>query len=36
MKNLYNQEKYKYYIKGRKIQFEKKYSFLTNVFENER
>ena len=33
MINLYYQEKYRYCMKGRKIKFENKYSFLINVFE---
>ena len=32
MKNLYNQEKYRLCMNGHKVQFEKRYSFLKNIF----
>ena len=32
VKNFYNQEKYRYYIKGKKQQFEKQYYSLCNYY----
>ena len=34
LNNLYHQEKYRLCMKGRKKQLEKRYSFLTCIFEN--
>ena len=31
VKNFYFLEKYKYYVKGKGIQFEKQYSLLSNI-----
>ena len=35
VKNFYYQEKYRHYIKGKKIQFEKQYNLLSNLYDKK-